>query len=559
MVEKFDENLMVDADAAGQWADGATVVDLGMLECLSKIGEWERLQREAESWSESQDERKKWLDKNGRFSNYMALNELNSKNTRTSIPRDFKYTREVFKKVCGTRCSVHVGPLRAACDILHSYAVAFRGNIVPFSHFQTVYLMLGRNRQMVQRHVKALMNLKVLELVDGHVFKLPKVGAKMKYYLVDLDNAKALARFLDGHYNAKRTLFYRHFHEIAYYKPEHSAQEAKAAIADAHGAASLRKLKNLKFGKNVCRIEGGLFTPYELIDYLVSTNQQAKELLELTERINKKAGFKLVFAQVHLHRSPTGKITGASLRPYTYACLLRRNPPANDAGVVITKRSRERATKAGVGSVESGSSMSDELDPHSYRCRMDYLKEKMGSDADIGELDMRASIHNVSYAMLHGGRLSDEDIYTSVLFPNESKYLLIHDPEKFRSFRAGAKLAVTVGRFTCSDKEAVRRLRDMGESHAVSLDRAALASAMSRRREVLGCGSRDTTVFITEALIYLKVVERLLSMGLMVYLVYDCFYFDRRKVSERMIMDEVRKATMECWLRHYRDTEAAAA
>ena len=79
-----------------------------------------------------------------------------------------------------------------------------------------------------------------------------------------------------------------------------------------------------------------------------------------------------------------------------------------------------------------------------------------------------------------------------------------------------------------------------------------IANIYERIKGTVGEGSHDTSIFETEALVYLSVVRDLLKIGKKAILVYDCFYFDRESVSENEIKDLIKHYCRMFYEKYYK-------
>lgn len=467
------------------------------------------------------------------FDNRTAISEMNRTLEFVPLPR-MDYEFGWVTASLGQKWKRWIGPLRASCDLIYRYKEANKGNVIGFSYSQKILDSMKLENSARRTLVKNLEKLNILRCVDRKTFSIPGFGRKEKYYMVDGDNLGRLVDFLDSDkVNAKDTEDYLRFHAVEYF----DYRKARKVLSESRlNPRTMASLEKISLGKNVCRIRANNISDEIVSAIVLKKYPFIEKTLKIMERLNAIAGEEVYHGSIHIHRSKAGYITGASWRPYSFACNLKKNiDEYHSSSAINIRKSKERAC------AELGSETVDA--PSIYLCRRDYLKEALGTD-NIGEYDVAASIHSIEYALGHGGILPDKDVYTELQFPDETAYVRDNlGDEEFRSFRKGAKKATTIRRFTVSRKQATNSIlhtRNSWEIPATYCEKKKWAAdIVDTSADKLGDGSRSTEIFGIEACIYLMVVDEFQKAGKKIVLVYDCFYYDASDISQIEIYDSI--------------------
>lgn len=467
------------------------------------------------------------------FDNRTAISELNRTIEFIPLPR-MEYDVGGITTSLGQKWKRWIGPLRASCDLIYRYKEANKGHVIGFSYSQKILDSMKLENSAKRTLVKNLEKLNILRCVDRKTFSIPGFGRKEKYYMVDDDNLGKLVEFLDSeNVKAKDTEDYLRFHAVEYFDYKKARRMLTESRINPRTMASLEKVS---LGKNVCRIRATTI-PDEIIAAIVVRKYPfIEDTLRIMDRLNKMAGEEVYHGSIHIHRSKAGYVTGASWRPYSFACNLKKKVDDYHCSSAINiRKSKERAcAELGSETIES---------PSIYLCRRDYLREALGTD-NIGEYDVAASIHSIEYALGHGGVLPDKDVYTELQFPDETAYVRDNlGEEEFSSFRKGAKKATTIRRFTVSRRQATNSILHTRNSWGIPATynekRRWAADIVDTSADKLGDGSRNTEIFGIEACIYLMVVDEFQRAGKKIVLVYDCFYYDEAEISQTEIRDSI--------------------
>lgn len=474
----------------------------------------------------------KWLKDT--FDNRTAIAELNKTTVYSHLPR-MSFDNTMFVSTVGQKWRRWLGPLRACSDLIYRYKAANRGHVIAFSTTQKILntMDLGVNER--RKLVRLLVQFNVLRCIDGKTFSIPGFGRKERYYMVDDNNLQAFTEFLDS-VKAKETKDYIKFHEVEYF----DYRKAKKVLAEAKLTPEIEAaLNKIELGKNVCRLNLPGVSDDIIAAKLMEKYPYIETIFRIMEGLNEMLGENVYNGMIHIHHSRKNSVTGASFRPYSYACNLKKKADDfHSSSAINTRKSMERA------SAELDADLTDD-GRNVYLCRKDYLRDVLGTD-NIGEYDMSASIHSLEYAMRHGGNLPDMDVYTELQFPEETDYVRRNcSVDDFDAFRMGAKKATTIRRFTTSRKQAtnsILRTRNSWNIHAsYGAKKMWAADIVDTSIDKLGNGSRSTEIFAIEACVYMMVVEEFMKKGVKLVLVYDCFYYDASRVSQTMIQESIER------------------
>lgn len=306
---------------------------------------------------------------------------------------------------------------------------------------------------------------------------------------------------------AKEGKIYKRYY--AYHHPQES-ENGEAEVSNEVKEAVAKKIEKAGVGKNNCRIklENGVDELY-LRTLAYKVLPKTRELDNLVNEVNDILGYNEYHGSLKVNTNPgRTTATGFSNRPYSNAGCYPKST------------------------------------------RKQYYLENALNTKNIGEYDVKSSIFNLTRAMKYGnGEISlDRDLYEDMIPDikketegDEIKWCIIRNNMKKLALREQFSFyGDGMVKSTYESYEGSLNQLGLSSNWTPAKKKMAIASVFERIKDMVGEGSHDTSIFETEALVYLSVVRDLLKKGKKAILVYDCFYFDRESVSENEIKDLIK-------------------